>query len=85
MKESKKVDKGFELQYYKLSYRRRFIRTLWMIPFAIIAVFLCYVLGFSEWSVLILAIVLAIITIVQALHNYKMWKSEEQSKEQKII
>ena len=25
-----KVDKGFELIYYRLSYRRRFIRTLWL-------------------------------------------------------
>lgn len=26
-----KVDKGFELIYWKLSYRRKFIRTLWLV------------------------------------------------------
>ena len=30
-----KVDKGFELIYWKLSYRRKFIRTLWLIPWAV--------------------------------------------------
>ena len=30
---SQKVDKGIELCYWKLSYRRKFIRTLWIIPF----------------------------------------------------
>ena len=35
-----KIDKGFELDYWKLSYRRKFIRTLWLIPLGIIAVML---------------------------------------------
>ena len=29
---SEKVDKGVEFCYWKLSYRRKLIRTLWMIP-----------------------------------------------------
>jgi hypothetical protein len=29
---SDKTDKGFELSYWKLSYRRKFVRTLWGAP-----------------------------------------------------
>lgn len=28
-----KVDEGFEFVYYNLSYRRKMIRTLWLLPF----------------------------------------------------
>ena len=35
--EKQMVDKGFELIYWNLSYRRKFIRTLWMIPILILA------------------------------------------------
>ena len=35
---SQKVDKGIELCYWKLSYRRKFIRTLWIIPFEVIVI-----------------------------------------------
>ena len=31
-----KVDKGFELLYDNLSYRRKFIRTIWLIPIGIV-------------------------------------------------
>ena len=31
-----KVDKGFELFYNNLSYRRRLIRTLWLFPIEIV-------------------------------------------------
>lgn len=31
-----KVDKGFEVLYWRLSYRRKFIRTLWLMPIGII-------------------------------------------------
>ena len=36
---SEKVDKGIMVCYWKLSYRRKFIRTLWMIPIAIVIIF----------------------------------------------
>jgi len=38
-----KVDKGFELRYWRLSYRRKFIRTLWMIPFLLAAIILIFI------------------------------------------
>ncbi|MBU3171916.1 hypothetical protein [Clostridium estertheticum] len=40
---SKKVDKGLQLIYWKLTYRRRFIRELRIFPFIIISI------GFMVW------------------------------------
>ncbi len=37
-KQCEKIDTGIELCYWKLSYRRKFIRTLWMIPLSIITI-----------------------------------------------
>ena len=36
-----KVDKGIAFCYWKLSYRRKFIRTLWMIPIEFV-VLICF-------------------------------------------
>ena len=74
-----KVDKGFELVYYNLSYRRRFIRTLWMIPWSILALFWMYWLGISTDTVLLLAVIFTAVNLIQARHNYKKWKEETKS------
>ena len=72
-----KVDKGFELAYYKLSYRRRFIRTLWMMAWGILALFFLHWLGTSVYILVIVGIIFAVVGFVQAFHNYKLWKKEE--------
>lgn len=71
-----KVDKGFELNYYNLSYRRRFIRTLWMIPWMILALYLMDWVGVSIYILLALAVIFLVIGFIQTLHNYKKWKEE---------
>lgn len=71
-----KIDKGFELVYYKLSYRRRFIRTLWMIPWAILMLGLLYCWSESLCLVVIATIILGVIGFIQANYNYKKWKEE---------
>ena len=72
-----KVDKGFELIYYKLSYRRRFIRTLWLIPWAIFALGLTYWRTRSMRNIVLLTIILGVLGFIQAYQNYKKWKEEE--------
>lgn len=72
-----KVDKGFELAYYKLSYRRRFIRTLWLIPWAVLVLGLLYWQSGSMCLVILATIILGVIGFIQANHNYKKWKAEE--------
>ena len=72
-----KVDKGFEIFYNNLSYRRKFIRTLWMIPWTILALLFFYVVGLSMIAILSYAVVFVVIGYKQASYNYKKWKEEE--------
>ena len=93
MDEKKKVDKGFELNYWKLSYRRKFIRTIWTTPFAIIVCVAAFYLkaGYydTETSVLskyveidpiLLSIIMGIVYVWQLVYNYNKWKKEEKEK-----
>ena len=73
---SQKVDKGIELCYWKLSYRRKFIRTLWIIPFEVIVISnFCttYQSYIFPW---IIGTVLFLLSFIQAIYNYKKWKQE---------
>lgn len=72
--EAIKVDKGFELVYWKLSYRRKFIRTLWMIPYAVITLILIWWLYRSIIITSILAVVIVVTEVVQLIYTYKKWK-----------
>jgi len=76
LKGKNKIDKGFELAYYKLSYRRRFIRTLWMVPWAILMTGLLYWWSKSMHLVVLAAVILGVIGFIQATYNYKKWQEE---------
>lgn len=69
-----KVDKGFELLYKNLSYRRKFIRTLGLIPIGIIVgivvTYISIIVSIFYWIWFIIA------TIKQLKDNYTMWKNE---------
>ena len=72
-----KVDKGISVCCWKLSYRRKFIRTLWLIPIGIFVIFCFYIkLQSAIWTSLV-AVAFAIMLLVQAIYNYKKWKKEE--------
>ncbi|MCF3944771.1 ATPase [Oceanobacillus alkalisoli] len=45
---SDKVDKGFKLNYFKLSYRRKLIKTLISLPVITLALIVIY--SYTEWS-----------------------------------
>lgn len=73
---SEKVDRGIEICYWKLSYRRKFIRTLWLIPIGIIII-----VGFyKEFEINIFTGIIGIVIfsaiLMQAFYNYKKWKNE---------
>lgn len=76
----KKVDKGFELRYKKLSYRRRFIRTLWMIPLMILALCFSYWAGVSIYVLIPTTILFFVADFLQAYNNYKLWKKSGKRK-----
>ncbi|NIK12627.1 hypothetical protein [Alkalibacillus almallahensis] len=78
-KDVDKQDKGFVFIYHKLTYRRRFIRNLWMLPFACILLLLLY------WSTnlaskvyLIIGIVFFCAVIIDLIYNYVKWQNNEK-------
>ena len=71
-----KVDKGIAFCYWKLSYRRKFIRTLWMIPIAIVIIFYFHTTFQSFLQTCLVATLLAIMLLIQAIYNYRKWKNE---------
>ena len=72
-----KVDKGFVLNYWRLSYRRKFIRTLWMIPVCICAIVLLWI-KLSTTTAMIWTLIIVLIEIIQLAYTFKKWKSEQR-------
>jgi hypothetical protein len=69
------IDKGYELSYRKLSYRRKFIRTLWMIPFAIAAVIMLFLTNTEYMFALLMTMLLIVIFVIQLVYTYKKYKA----------
>lgn len=69
-----KVDKGIELLYDNLSYRRKFIRTIWFIPIGIVVgiviTYISIIVSIFYW------IWFTISAIKQLKDNYTLWKKE---------
>ena len=79
-KKKEKVDKGFEFIYFKLSHRRKMIRTLTSLPIVIITFIIIYY--FSDWNLAFYISFVLFVSLglaVQFLYNYKKWKTEEIS------
>lgn len=77
-KDKEKVDKGFELVYFKLSYRRKLIRTFIILPALIGAYLVLYFL--KEWSLamkVIIGLLFILLIAVQLVYNFMMWKRTE--------
>lgn len=70
---NKKIDRGIQLSYSKLSYRRKFIRCLWTSP---INVFLSILIYYANKD-LVIPIILMAATIGAITFNYFSWKKEE--------
>lgn len=85
MNKRDRTDKGFELIYWNLSYRRKFIRTLWLAP---IVILMCLILAikmpiFGSSVVTILGIAAIISTSVgQLIYTYHKWKKEKREKKE---
>ncbi len=75
---SEKVDRGIEFFYWKLSYRRKYIRTLWLTPVSII-ITIGFYKEFQSYTFTGIIGVMAFISIfIQAFYNYKKWKNENE-------
>ena len=73
-KKLKSIDKGFCLNYRKLSYRRKFIRTLWLALLSIIFIFIPEVYGISGTYFFVIVLVLC---AIQTVYNYVKWQREK--------
>lgn len=73
-----KVDHGFEMNYYQLTYRRKLKRTIWMMPFLLISLLMINLLGdgIIIWKGSFTVICL-LASIGQACYNYYMWQKHE--------
>ena len=78
LKNGEKIDEGFTFCFWKLSYRRKFIRTLWTLPFLIMVIFYLHVTFKSYLFTGIIGTILSAIFILQAVYYYKKWKMEER-------
>ena len=83
-----KTDNGFQLLYYRLSYRRRFIRTLWLLPFGMILIIFLMTnpeIIFKNRLIqnVIIPMLLVVGNIGQLTYNYTKWK--KQGREDKVI
>ncbi|MFS0673532.1 hypothetical protein [Ornithinibacillus sp. 179-J 7C1 HS] len=78
-KNKEKQDTGFVLSYYKLSYRRKMIRTLWTLPIVVIALIVMYFhVGQNVTYFLIFSILLLTLFLIQFFYNYLKWKKYEK-------
>ena len=78
MDTGKRVDKGMEFCYWNLSYRRRLIRTLWMVPIWILLVILLHTKFQSRIFTCIVGGLSGILLWIQAAYNYKKWKDKSR-------
>ncbi len=76
-------DKGFCFSYWKLSYRRKLIRTLW--TFAAFLLIVSYLMisepDSSRRSGYILGVVGFVVFVAQVFYTYHRWKAEIRTKE----
>ncbi|WP_341320432.1 ATPase [Solibacillus sp. FSL H8-0523] len=73
-----KVDQGFKIAYYGLSYRRKFWRTIYSLPLLLVYIVLMYFLLGLDALFIGFVIFAGIIFIVQAYYNYVKWQEEEK-------
>ncbi|WP_315120813.1 hypothetical protein [uncultured Clostridium sp.] len=74
-----KVDEGFELIYWNLSYRRKFIRTLWMIPFCTAVLVFIWFINSNSVMNTILTTFCIVVFLIQLIYTYSRWKKDEHS------
>ncbi|WP_147803951.1 hypothetical protein [Alkalicoccus halolimnae] len=75
----KKKDKGWVFNYFKLSYRRKLIRTWVSLPFSVAAILLLYFI--NDWAMqiyILLGVLLMGNFIIQLIYNYVRWNREER-------
>lgn len=78
-KDVEKKDKGFVLSSYKLTYRRRLIRSLWGIPFIPLLYLAIYWIGdLTSKELKIIGTIFLLLILLDIVYNYIKWKKDEK-------
>lgn len=79
-KDVEKKDKGFVISYFRLTYRRRLIRSLWGIPIMILLYLVVYWMAdFTAIQFIYLAIIFVLLLGMDIVYNYIKWKKHEMN------
>ncbi|WP_277584928.1 hypothetical protein [Psychrobacillus antarcticus] len=70
-------DGGFN--YWKMNYRTRLLRTLWMVPVVLFLSIQLLVMDIPPKSSVFLLVLLLVTLVVQLIYTYFKWKSERQT------
>ena len=74
---NEKIDKGFCISYWKLSYRRKFIRTVWMTPFAFLLFLFPANYKFLNMNRAVFFVFILVLGMSQAMYTFYKWKKSE--------
>lgn len=74
-----KIDQGFVFFFWKLSSRRKFIRTLWLLPLFLTALILVQITFEDHLFTAVIGSEILLVFIVQLAYYYVKWKSDKQS------
>jgi hypothetical protein len=71
-------DKGFCLNYWKLSYRRKFLRTIWGLAIVLVGAAAIFATqqGYRTVPGYVVLGTVLLIGVAQAIYNYSRWQSE---------
>lgn len=76
----RKYIKGFELIYFNLSYRRKFIRTLWTTSFVILILVFNWFLDIPSFLKVPVIAICIVVDLIQLSWNYYKMKKEQEEK-----
>ena len=72
-------DQGFCIVYSKLSYRRKFLRTIWMAVAGVLVAAGIWVLKpEARAPAVVFLIAIMAVSLAQATYNYRQWHAERQ-------
>lgn len=73
------IDKGFCLNYWRLSYRRKFIRTLWLLPVLVGVVIFIFNSSVFPFSPIACTVLLAAMYVIQLAYTGYKWAHTQAS------
>ncbi|WP_416150045.1 hypothetical protein ACM26V_03330 [Salipaludibacillus sp. HK11] len=78
-KDVEKKDSGFVLNYHKLTYRRRLIRSLWGVPIlSLLFLYIYWVGDLTSKEYIIIGIIFFLLILLDIAYDYVKWKKNEK-------